>query len=142
MKPGKPETNGHNSSGLNPSINCAFCDGSQSHLTLEETGLVFAIADKFPVSPGHTLIIPRRHCADYFLLSPEEQSACWEMVNKMKLILDIQYHPDGYNIGINNMEAAGQTVPHVHIHLIPRYHGDVARPQGGVRGVIPAMKEY
>jgi diadenosine tetraphosphate (Ap4A) HIT family hydrolase len=109
---------------------------------LAESELVYAMADKFPVSPGHTLIIPRRHCADYFLLLPDELSACWALVNKMKLLLDNQYHPDGYNIGINNLEAAGQTVPHVHIHLIPRYHGDVARPQGGVRGVILARKEY
>jgi ATP adenylyltransferase len=142
MKPGKFETNGHPSYGLNPSINCAFCDGSQEDLILQEKGLVFAMADKFPVSPGHTLIVPRRHCSDYFLLTSEEQAACWGLVNKMKLLLDRQYHPDGYNIGINNLQAAGQTIPHVHIHLIPRYQGDVPRPQGGIRGVIPAMKEY
>lgn len=142
MKPGKSETNSHNSPELNSSINCAFCDSSQGHLILEETGLVFALADKFPVSPGHTLVIPRRHCSDYFLLTSEEQAACWDLVNNMKLILDRQYHPDGYNIGINNLPAAGQTIPHVHIHLIPRYQGDVPRPQGGVRGVIPEKKEY
>lgn len=142
MKPGKSETNGLRSSGLNPAINCAFCDGLEEHLILEETGLVFAMADRFPVSPGHTLIIPHRHCADYFLLTSEEQAACWGLLNKMKQILDGHYHPDGYNIGINNLPAAGQTIPHVHIHLIPRYHGDVPRPQGGVRGVIPDKKEY
>ena len=142
MKPGKSETRGHRSSGLNPAINCVFCDRSEEHLILEETELVFAMADNFPVSPGHTLIIPCRHCADYFLLTSEEQAACWALVNKMKLILDNQYQPHGYNIGINNLLAAGQTIPHVHIHLIPRYQGDVDRPQGGVRGVIPAMKEY
>jgi diadenosine tetraphosphate (Ap4A) HIT family hydrolase len=125
-----------------PAVSCVFCGDLKDHLVLEESELVYAMADRFPVSPGHTLIIPRRHCADYFLLSPDEQSACWEMVNKMKSILDLQYHPDGYNIGINNLQAAGQTVPHVHIHLIPRYHSDVARPQGGVRGVIPTKKEY
>jgi diadenosine tetraphosphate (Ap4A) HIT family hydrolase len=142
MKPGKSETNGRLSSGLNPEITCPFCDGLEEHRILEKTGLVLAMTDGFPVSPGHTLIIPRRHCMDYFLLTPEEQAACWDLVNKMKHIIDRRYHPDGYNIGINNLQAAGQTIPHVHIHLIPRYHGDVARPQGGVRGVIPAMKEY
>ena len=142
MKHGKSETNGHNSPELDPSINCAFCDGSQGHLILEEMWLVFAMADKFPVSPGHTLVIPRRHCSDYFFLTSEEQAACWDLVNNMKLILDRQYHPDGYNIGINNLPAAGQTIPHVHIHLIPRYQGDVPRPQGGERGVIPGKKEY
>jgi diadenosine tetraphosphate (Ap4A) HIT family hydrolase len=142
MKSGKSEPSDYPASSMDQPLNCPFCNGSDDRLIPVKQGLVYAMADRFPVTPGHTLIIPYRHCADYFLLTSEEQSACWELVNKMKLIIDGQYHPDGYNIGINNLKAAGQTIPHVHIHLIPRFHGDVARPQGGVRGVIPAMKEY
>jgi len=98
--------------------------------------------DKFPVSKGHSLIIPKRHCSDYFKLTFEEQSECWSIVNKVKQILIEKYDPDGFNIGININEVAGQTISHVHIHLIPRYKGDVKDPEGGVRGVIPEKKNY
>jgi diadenosine tetraphosphate (Ap4A) HIT family hydrolase len=122
---------------------CPFCNLKVNGTTIiESNNGAFAIYDRYPVNPGHTLIIPGRHCADYFMLSPDEQSACWELVNRVRDIIDQRYHPDGYNIGINNLDAAGQTVPHVHIHLIPRYTGDVPRPQGGIRGVIPDRKEY
>jgi diadenosine tetraphosphate (Ap4A) HIT family hydrolase len=100
------------------------------------------IFDKFPVSTGHALIIPNRHTSSYFDLSPEEQSYCMQLLNEVKQMVTEQFSPDGFNVGINVHEAAGQTVPHVHIHLIPRYHGDVANPLGGVRGVIPDKKEY
>jgi len=121
---------------------CPFCSLNENKRIITETKLAFAIYDRFPVNPGHSLVIPFRHVTDYFMLSAEEQHACWELVNQLKEIIDLEYRPDGYNIGINNMCAAGQTVPHVHIHLIPRYNGDVKRPHGGVRGVIPEKKEY
>jgi ATP adenylyltransferase len=121
---------------------CPFCSLTEDKKTIIELESAYAIYDKFPVSPGHSLIIPKRHCADYFDLSFDEQSACWNLVNQIKEILDQSYRPDGYNIGINNLVPAGQTLPHVHIHLIPRYIGDVPRPQGGIRGVIPSKKEY
>jgi diadenosine tetraphosphate (Ap4A) HIT family hydrolase len=128
---------------INPgSFVCPFCSGINDLLILLENEAAFALYDQYPVSPGHTLIIPKRHCADYFGLTVDEQYTCWMLVNKVKEMIDEKFHPDGYNIGINNREPAGQTVSHVHIHLIPRFKGDVPRPQGGVRGVIPGKKEY
>jgi len=102
----------------------------------------FAFRDKFPVSEGHTLVIPKRKVSDYFELGFREQSACWFLVNLIKVDLQNKFNPHGYNIGINVNEAGGQTIPHVHIHIIPRYKGDVEQPAGGVRGVIPSEKEY
>jgi diadenosine tetraphosphate (Ap4A) HIT family hydrolase len=107
-----------------------------------ETATAFSFYDKFPVSKGHVLVVPKRVVANYFELSVKEQTACWIIVNKVKQILQEKFNPDGFNIGININEAAGQTVPHVHIHVIPRYNGDVEKPRGGVRGVIPSKKEY
>lgn len=121
---------------------CPFCNlDSQRELIIESPD-AYSIYDRFPVSNGHALIIPKRHCSDYFELSVEEQSACWSMVNAVKEILVQKYDPDGFNIGINVNKPAGQTVLHVHIHLIPRYKGDVKDPEGGVRGVIPEKKNY
>ena len=102
----------------------------------------YAIADKYPVNPGHALIIPKRHLANYFELTFREQQACWFMLNYVKELMDAGFHPQGYNVGINVGTTSGQTIDHVHIHLIPRYAGDVERPLGGVRGVIPERKEY
>lgn len=121
---------------------CHFCNQDVNTGIIEETQLAYAIYDKFPVNIGHALIFPKRHVQDYFGLTNEEQRSCWELVNHIKDKLDSEYNPDGYNIGINNLFAAGQTIPHVHIHLIPRYQGDVDRPHGGIRGVIPERKEY
>ena len=101
-----------------------------------------AIRDGFPVSEGHTLIIPKRHVADYFDLTPDEIAAMQTTMKEIKCQLDNELHPDGYNIGINVNAAAGQTVFHFHMHLIPRYIGDVANPKGGVRGVIPEKQKY
>jgi diadenosine tetraphosphate (Ap4A) HIT family hydrolase len=121
---------------------CPFCNPEGSGTIIAESGMAFAIFDRYPVNPGHVLIIPKRHCADYFDLSTVERTSCWELLNLVKHVVDDKFRPDGFNIGINNLQAAGQTIPHVHIHLIPRYHGDVERPHGGIRGVIPGKKEY
>jgi len=121
---------------------CPFCIPKTSREIILENELCYCLYDKYPVSKGHALIIPKRHCSDYFELTPAEQTACWAMVNELKQILDNKYHPDGFNIGLNVNEAAGQTVSHVHIHLIPRYKGDVTEPEGGVRGVIPEKRMY
>ena len=102
----------------------------------------FAMFDGFPVSKGHVLIIPKRHVADYFDLTDEEIMAMQHMMKEIKGRLDEEFSPDGYNVGINVNEAAGQTVFHVHMHLIPRYRGDVENPRGGVRGVIPHKQKY
>ncbi len=122
--------------------NCPFCAPDRDSELVMESATVYAIYDKFPVSRGHVLIIPKRHCPDYFQLTFKEQSACWFMLNKVKEMILQQYHPDGFNIGVNVNPVAGQTIDHVHIHLIPRYHGDVEDPVGGVRGVIPARRKY
>jgi diadenosine tetraphosphate (Ap4A) HIT family hydrolase len=107
-----------------------------------ELASCFAFRDKFPVSKGHTLVIPKRKVSDYFELSFKEQSACWFLVNLVKGELQNELNPDGFNIGINSGEPAGQTVPHAHIHIIPRYNGDMENPRGGVRGVIPGKMSY
>jgi len=121
---------------------CPFCNPDSERELIVESATAFAMFDKFPVSNGHALIIPKKHCDDYFDLTFREQSACMFMLNTVKEILNKTLNPDGFNIGINVSEAAGQTVPHVHIHLIPRYKGDVKEPRGGVRGVIPEKKNY
>lgn len=121
---------------------CPFCSLDASRTLLLESATALAFYDAFPVSPGHVLVVPKRHVANYFELTFKEQAACVLMLNKAKEIITNTYAPDGFNVGINIHEAAGQTVPHAHIHLIPRYHGDVERPRGGVRGVIPGKKEY
>ncbi|ADE12574.1 HIT family protein [Sideroxydans lithotrophicus] len=119
--------------------NCPFCkpDG-----ILFENELAYAKPDKFPVNPGHLLIIPRRHIADFFLTTEAEKNALLSLLDKAKHHLDGQYAPAGYNVGINVGEVAGQTIMHVHLHLIPRYRGDMDNPRGGVRGVIPSRQAY
>ena len=122
--------------------NCPFCEVEFERKLITESATVYAIFDKFPVSTGHALIIPKKHLSNYFDLSQHDQTACWLVVNRVKSLLDKQLRPDGYNIGINVGSKAGQTIPHVHIHLIPRYDRDVSNPQGGVRHVIPGMADY
>lgn len=107
-----------------------------------ELASCFAFRDKFPVSRGHTLVIPKRKVSNYFDLTFKEQSACWFLVNLVKDELQKLYNPDGFNIGININETGGQTISQAHIHIIPRYKGDIKNPRGGVRGVIPSEKEY
>jgi diadenosine tetraphosphate (Ap4A) HIT family hydrolase len=121
---------------------CPFCNPESEKELIVESATAYAIFDKFPVSKGHALIIPKKHCADYFDLTFREQSACIFMLNKVQEILANKFKPDGFNVGINICETAGQTVPHVHIHLIPRYKGDVENPRGGVRGIIPNKQKY
>ncbi|WP_299091480.1 HIT family protein [uncultured Metabacillus sp.] len=116
-----------------------FC--TINDITLENN-LAMAFFDKFPVTNGHLLIIPKRHVEHYFDLTSEEKQAMDDLLLQGKELLDHQFNPDGYNIGINNGEAAGQTIFHVHVHLIPRYKGDMKEPRGGVRGVIPEKRMY
>lgn len=122
---------------------CIFCDINENKFRVIKTfNYCIAIEDQFPVSPGHILIIPYKHFPDWFSITKEIQIDILEAIDFLKKYLDDQYQPDGYNIGINNGTAAGQTVMHVHIHLIPRYHGDAHSPRGGVRGVIPSKQQY
>ena len=104
------------------------------------TGLI--VRDAYPVTPGHTLIIPRRHVGSFFDLTPEERTGLLALVDETRAGLERCHQPQGYNIGINDGPAAGQTVPHLHIHLIPRYIGDQADPRGGVRWIIPDKADY
>jgi diadenosine tetraphosphate (Ap4A) HIT family hydrolase len=118
---------------------CPFCGKPEIVI---ENELAFAHYDSYPVNAGHCLIIPRRHVAEYFQATAEEKAAIWALVDEMKIIIDKEYQPDGYNVGVNIGGAAGQSVPHTHIHMIPRYKGDVENPRGGVRGVIPHKQKY
>ena len=121
---------------------CLFCRAESERDLIASTELSLAFYDGFPVSPGHTLIIPKRHVASFFDLTQNERKDMFDMVDVVKHILDERFHPDGYNIGVNVGEAAGQSIFHVHLHLIPRYFGDVPNPRGGVRGVIPFKQSY
>ncbi|MGV0168558.1 HIT family protein [Furfurilactobacillus sp. WILCCON 0119] len=113
---------------------CPFCEKTD---IIIENDLAKAFWDIHPVNPGHTLIVPKRHVTDWWGLTNEEKAAIDELVVAMKAQLDDQYHPDAYNIGMNLGADAGQTVFHAHVHLIPRYEGDMKVPSGGVRNLIP-----
>ncbi len=121
---------------------CPFCNPSKELTLLAESATAYALFDKFPVSKGHSLIIPKRHVSNYFDLTLKEQSAINILLSRIKSYITQLYHPDGFNIGVNINESAGQTIPHVHIHLIPRYKNDVPNPIGGVRNVIPSKGDY
>lgn len=123
----------------NDTEDCPFCHPVG---VLIGNDLAYVKLDKFPVNPGHLLIIPRRHVADFFLTTEEERAAMLSLLDKAKLYLDGKHTPAGYNVGVNVGEVAGQTVMHVHLHLIPRYQGDLENPRGGVRGVIPSRQSY
>ncbi|MBC5840450.1 HIT domain-containing protein [Flavobacterium sp. F-380] len=119
-----------------------FLIGEETRGLIVETATVFAFYDKFPVSIGHALIVPKRLVQNYFDLTLKEQTACWIVANKVRTFLQEKYNPDGFNVGINVNKDAGQTIPHCHIHIIPRYKDDVENPRGGIRVVIPSKKEY
>jgi diadenosine tetraphosphate (Ap4A) HIT family hydrolase len=123
-------------------LQCPFCLLSDGIEVICENELARAIYDIFPISQGHALIIPTRHFTNFFEITKEEYLAVFELIKKVKSILDEKYNPEGYNIGVNVNDAAGQTIPHVHIHLIPRFKGDVENPIGGVRNVIPSKGDY
>jgi diadenosine tetraphosphate (Ap4A) HIT family hydrolase len=119
-----------------------FCRADEGTDVLARNELAVAFPAGFPVSPGHALVVPRRHEADFFALTAEEQAAVIALVNPVRAALDQQFSPDAYNLGINNGRAAGQTIQHSHLHVIPRYAGDVAEPRGGVRWVLPETARY
>jgi diadenosine tetraphosphate (Ap4A) HIT family hydrolase len=120
---------------------CPFCSPAEAEILLRNSHC-YARSDRYPISRGHLLILPFRHEASFLSLSSDEKAAALELLTQVHLKLDSELHPDGYNIGINEGEAAGQTVAHAHIHVIPRYRGDVPDPRGGVRGVIPSRARY
>ncbi len=120
---------------------CPFCTLPPKRvIDCSDHGVV--IRDGYPISPGHTLIIPRRHIGSLFELKIDEQAELLELLNRAKSTIDKEFSPHAYNIGINDGPAAGQTVPHLHIHLIPRYVGDRQDPRGGIRWIIPDKADY
>jgi len=120
---------------------CLFCAIPREQILIDGP-IAVAARDSYPVSKGHTLIIPRRHVASFFETTDEERRAMLKLLDEVKALLDREHKPDGYNIGINNGAAAGQTVMHLHMHLIPRYAGDRPDPRGGVRWILPEKAAY
>jgi diadenosine tetraphosphate (Ap4A) HIT family hydrolase len=121
---------------------CPFCGRIDvGNFEWENEGAV-AFSDGFPVSPGHTLVLPRRHEANLFDLTESERIELWRLVDQVKVGLDEEFQPGGYNLGVNVGEVAGQTINHAHIHIIPRYEGDTPDPRGGVRWVFPEHAPY
>ncbi len=126
-----------------PDASCPFCDKRVVRAAEAENGSVVAIRDKFPVTPGHLLILPRRHVPDWFSMTSVERGDTEELLRVLQQrILQADKRVKGFNIGMNCGADAGQTVPHAHTHLIPRRAGDVDNPTGGVRGVIPEKRIY
>ena len=122
-------------------LNCPFCNLPPERV-LRASELCLAFKDAYPVSPGHTLIVPKRHVASFFQITGEERSELFSLLESCRNDLVARHKPAGFNIGINDGSAAGQTVMHVHIHLIPRYSGDKADPRGGVRWIFPEKADY
>jgi diadenosine tetraphosphate (Ap4A) HIT family hydrolase len=121
---------------------CVMCEHAGGEELIASNALAAAFADGFPLTPGHTLIVPRRHESDFLALSSAEQAAIWALVPDVCRHIEAHHRPDGYNIGVNVGEAAGQTIGHAHLHVIPRYRGDVEEPRGGIRWIIPGKAKY
>lgn len=126
---------------FDPNNPCLFCHPKPEEI-IAETEHAVLITDSYPVSKGHCLIIPRRHIKTFFECSEAENREFRELTLIAKKHIDEKYSPDGYNIGCNNGLSAGQSVFHLHIHIIPRYEGDVENPKGGVRWVVPENSQY
>jgi len=120
---------------------CVFCWRAPKE-TVHEHELAFVTRDNYPLTKGHSLVIPRRHVQSFFELTEDERAAMLGLLVIAKKTLDAEHQPDGYNVGINDGAAAGQTVMHVHMHLIPRYANDTSDPRGGVRWIFPDRAAY
>ncbi len=120
---------------------CPFCFPAEDRIAFEDR-LTRALWDAFPVTEGHLLLVPRRHVPTWFDATAEEKAALTAAIDRGRELIASRHRPDGFNIGINVGKAAGQTVFHLHVHLIPRYTGDIPDPRGGVRHVIPAKGNY
>ena len=122
-------------------IDCPFCSLPEEQV-LARTDMAIAFYDRFPVSPGHVLVIPEDHIGSLLELPEKDLTELWSLVAYIRNLLQEKYQPAGFNIGINEGVAAGQTEAHAHIHIIPRYEGDVPDPRGGIRWVVPAKAKY
>ena len=125
-----------------PNNPCLFCNIKESGV-VDENNFAYASYDTYPVTKYHCLIIPKRHIKDYFELTVPEVNACNQLIKKMKIEIETKDSSvKGFNVGTNSGKAAGQSIMHCHIHLIPRREGDVENPQGGVRSVISLRQHY
>lgn len=122
--------------------NCIFCKLRNEERIIGESAHTITFIDNYPASPGHTLVIPKRHFSTYFEATEEELLEIGKAIQNAKKFLDTEFSPDAYNIGINNGLMAGQSVMHLHVHLIPRYQGDVEDPKGGVRWILKNKADY
>jgi len=120
---------------------CPFCDVPAGRVIWRGTHTI-ALKDEFPVSPGHSLIAPLRHICSWTEGTSDERTELLAAIDYVRARIDAEHAPGGYNIGINDGPVAGQTVPHLHMHLIPRYAGDVQDPRGGIRWVLPEKAKY
>jgi diadenosine tetraphosphate (Ap4A) HIT family hydrolase len=123
-------------------MTCPFCKLIVEGTWLCETTHAVAIPDAFPLTAGHSLVLPCRHEPDFFALDAGEREAVFALAWELKRILVERHHPDGFNLGVNVGAAAGQTVGHAHLHVIPRYRGDVREPRGGIRWIVPDKARY
>ena len=123
---------------------CLFCDknNSKEHKIICENNLFYARYDNYAVSKGHSEIVSKKHIESFFDLTDEEIIQMYDLTKKVKEIIQEKYNPDAYNIGLNNGKEAGQTIHHLHLHIIPRYKGDVKNPRGGIRNIIPEKGNY
>jgi diadenosine tetraphosphate (Ap4A) HIT family hydrolase len=124
-----------------PAKTCPFCRPSPQRIVIEGVAAM-ALWDSYPLNPGHVLIVPRRHVASWFEATAAEREEMLRLADEARRIVTERHAPDAFNLGLNDGPAAGQTVPHVHLHLIPRYAGDVGDPRGGVRWIIPERAAY
>jgi diadenosine tetraphosphate (Ap4A) HIT family hydrolase len=120
---------------------CPFCNLTAATIS-QSNDHAAAFRDGFPISKGHTLVIPTRHVQSLFELAEAEQQAVWSLVAKVRVMLIKEFKPDGINIGLNDGLAAGQTILHAHVHVIPRFKDDVPDPRGGIRWIIPTKAKY
>ncbi len=125
-------------------LECLFCDftNTDQHNVISQNDLAYSRWDNFPVSDGHAEVVPKRHVESFFDLNEEEVLAIYGLARATREIIVAWHKPDAFNIGINDGEAAGRTIHHLHLHLIPRYTGDVENPRGGVRYIIPDKGNY
>lgn len=123
---------------------CLFCDyrNLEIHTVIAEDELAYVRMDNFPASLGHVEVVPKRHVVSFFELEEAEVRSVYALLGEAKRQMQAAHHPDGYNIGVNEGEAAGRSVHHLHIHLIPRYVGDTENPRGGIRHIIPGKGDY
>lgn len=120
---------------------CLFCMMPASRI-IDRNAVGLVVRDAYPVSPGHTLVIPERHFVSFFDTTETERVGLMSLLSSAKIQIDAEFAPAGYNVGVNDGSSAGQTIPHLHIHLIPRFEGDTPDPRGGVRWVLPEKAKY